>query len=114
MTYFKCASCKARLYSAARHDDLIDDLCPECGSVLEPAGELAELVGYRSITPPSDPERLADPRAGVVTHRFGEVLAVRRAREAQALLDADRWLDDGGNVNAAVLPVPPEFTLPLH
>lgn len=49
MTYFKCKSCKARLYSVASPDSLACDLCPGCGTMLEPTGELVEMVGYHSI-----------------------------------------------------------------
>jgi hypothetical protein len=49
MTYFKCTSCKARLYSVASPDSLARDLCPGCGAMLEPVGELVEVIGYHSI-----------------------------------------------------------------
>ena len=96
MTYLKCTSCKARLYTVARSDRLGGELCPACGAMLEPVGELVEVVGYRSI------ELGADPAAhqvggGVVIHRFAAALAASRARAAEAALDAERWLDDGGN-----------------
>ena len=98
MTYFKCVICKARLYSVANPDTLVRDLCPGCGAMLDPVGELSEVVGYRSIKLRDDP---AEPQAehGVVIERFAEVLAGRRSRSAQAALDAKRWLDDGGSFN---------------
>jgi hypothetical protein len=49
MPHFKCVGCKSRLYSAAAPADLVGDLCPACGSVLQPVGALAELVGFKSI-----------------------------------------------------------------
>jgi hypothetical protein len=49
MTYFKCKSCKARLYSVASPDSLACDLCPGCGATLEAVGELVEAGGYHSI-----------------------------------------------------------------
>jgi hypothetical protein len=49
MTYFKCTSCKAHLYSLASPDSLARDRCPGCGTLLEPVGELVEVVGYHSI-----------------------------------------------------------------
>jgi hypothetical protein len=64
MTYFKCASCSARLYSSASPDRLFRDLCPACGSPLETVGDFAEAVGYRS------------------THSHG--VATRRSRAAPA------------------------------
>jgi hypothetical protein len=49
MTYFKCTSCKARLYSVSSPDSLACHLCPGCGTMLEPVGELIGVVGYHSI-----------------------------------------------------------------
>jgi hypothetical protein len=49
MTYFKCRSCKTRLYSVASPDHLACDLCPGCGTMLEPVGELVAVGGYHSI-----------------------------------------------------------------
>jgi hypothetical protein len=49
MPHFKCVVCKTRLYSAAARADLVADLCPGCGSPLEPVGELTEIVGFQSV-----------------------------------------------------------------
>lgn len=95
MTYFKCVSCRARLYTVAPADRLVRDLCPGCGAMLEPVGELAELVGYRSIKLRND-SGAARAGHGAVIDRFAELLAARRTRSAQTALDAERWLDDGG------------------
>jgi hypothetical protein len=38
---------------------LVGDLCPDCGALLEPVGELAEIVGFRSIKPRGQ-QRIAD------------------------------------------------------
>jgi hypothetical protein len=43
-----------RLYSAAGLADVLDDLCPGCGSPLEPVGDLTEIVGFRSVAPHDD------------------------------------------------------------
>jgi hypothetical protein len=93
MTYLKCTSCQARLYTVAMSDRLGGELCPGCGSLLEPVGELREVFGYRSITPPS---HSATPQGTVIVNRFAELLAGKRARAEQAALAAERWLDDGG------------------
>jgi hypothetical protein len=115
MPHFKCLACKTRLYSAASPDDLVGDLCPGCGSLLEPVGELAEIVGFRSIKyrdsgadhrPPGTHERIAD--------RVDDFFARREAILAQARLDAERWIDDGGSFSpeavaeAMALPTPKE------
>jgi hypothetical protein len=101
VTYFKCVTCKARLYSVANPDSLVRDLCPGCGAMLEPVGELAEVVGYRSIKLRDDPAQ-PPPGHGVLIDRFADVLTGRRARSAQAALDAERWLDDGGSFDGPV------------
>jgi hypothetical protein len=50
MAHFKCVPCMARLH-AGNPADLIDECCPECGSLLEPVGELSEVVGFRMVQP---------------------------------------------------------------
>jgi hypothetical protein len=115
MAHFKCVACKTRLYSAAGPTDLVGDLCPGCGSLLEPVGELAEIVGFRSIkhrdstaedSPPSEHQRIA--------HRVDDFFARREAILAQARLDAERWVDDGSSFSpeavaqAMALPTPKE------
>jgi hypothetical protein len=47
--YFKCLACKTRRYSRTSQADPIGDLCAVCGSLLEPVGDLAEIVGYRAV-----------------------------------------------------------------
>jgi hypothetical protein len=94
---------------------LVGDLCPGCGSLLEPVGELAEIVGYRSIKscdgaaddgPPDAHQRIAT--------RVDDFLARRGAILARARLDAERWIDDGGSFSpeavaaAMALPAPEE------
>lgn len=76
MTYLKCTSCKARLYSASGSDSLA--LCPGCGAMLDPIGELVEVVGYRSIRPHRAAARHA--AHAPVIDRFAELLADSRAR----------------------------------
>jgi hypothetical protein len=51
MPHYKCAACKTRLHSAASPADAVNDVCPECGCLLEPVGDLAEIVGFRAIKP---------------------------------------------------------------
>jgi hypothetical protein len=115
MPHFKCAACKTRLYSAAALTDLVSDLCPGCGSPLEPVGDLAEIVGFRSIgqrDDDADDRRPRRPRrwAG----RVDALFAHRDALLAQERLDAGRWVDDDGSFSpetvaqAIALPVPEE------
>jgi hypothetical protein len=42
-SHLKCDPCMTRFQG----DRVADYPCPTCGAPLEPAGELAELVGYR-------------------------------------------------------------------
>jgi hypothetical protein len=91
--------------------ELVGDPCPGCGYPLEPAGALAEVVGYRSITPRN---RAVDggaagpdqPRAA----RVGDFTARRNAIHAQArrdALDAARWIDEGGSFRVEAVALPP-------
>jgi hypothetical protein len=43
-------SCKTRPHSTESQADPIGHLCPVCGSLLEPVGDLAEIVGYYART----------------------------------------------------------------
>jgi len=47
MPHLKCLACKSHLHRPESEADLIGDLCPVCGSLLEPVGDLGEIVGYR-------------------------------------------------------------------
>ena len=47
MPHFKCEGCKTRLYSAVAPAGFVGDLCPGCGSPLEPVGELTEILGFQ-------------------------------------------------------------------
>lgn len=98
MSHFKCLACKTRLYSAAGPDDLVGDLCPGCGSLLEPVGELAEIVGFRSIKPRDSAAEDGPPgRHQRIADRVEDFFARREAILAQARLDAERWIDDSGS-----------------
>ena len=98
MTYLKCVTCKVRLYSLASPDDPVRDLCPGCAGVLERVGELTDVVGYRSMKLDDD---FTEPQVapGVLIDGFAEAQARRRAESAQATLETERWLDDGGSFN---------------
>jgi hypothetical protein len=101
MPHYKCVACKTRLYYSGSPPELVGDLCPECGSLLEPVAALAEVVGFRSIksrdialdgTAPDRHQQIAD--------RVDDFLARRTAILAQARLDAERWIDEGGSFRA--------------
>jgi hypothetical protein len=50
MPHSKCVACKTRLESSGAPADLVGELCPSCGGLLEPVGSLVEVVGFRRIT----------------------------------------------------------------
>lgn len=88
MVYFKCSTCRIRLYSSGSAVRSLGDLCPGCRSLLEPVGELSDVGGFRSI------ESRDDRAAGThqqIADRVDHFLW-RRNRD-----DAERWLDDGGS-----------------
>jgi hypothetical protein len=107
MPLVKCLACRTRLYSAAGPDDLVGDLCPGCGSLLEPVGEPAEVAGFRSIRARAG---AADGGAAGthqrIADRFGDFIARREVFLAQAQLDARRWVDDDGRFRAQAVPLP--------
>ena len=47
MAHLKCLACRTRLYSTESPADPIGDLCPVCGSLLEPVGDLGEIAADR-------------------------------------------------------------------
>ena len=77
MPHFKCVGCRFRLHSAGHSADLVGDLCPGCGSLLEPAVGLAELVGFQSITSSTPgPQRIADRLDGLFARREARAEAI--------------------------------------
>jgi hypothetical protein len=106
MPIFKCLACETRLYKAAGPAALVGDLCPGCGSKLEPVGEPPEVAGFRSIGARA---RAADGGAAGthqrIADRFGDFVARREAFLAQAHLDARRWVDDDGRFRSERVPL---------
>jgi hypothetical protein len=76
MPHLKCVTCRTRLDTGGRPADLDDDLCPGCGSLLQPVGGLAEVVGFQLIrfdgSPDSDDASGAGQR---VAARVGSIIA---------------------------------------
>jgi hypothetical protein len=94
MPDFRCVDCRTRTRYAG---DIAAEPCPGCGSPLELVVELAEVVGFRSVT---TSDRSVDVAAPV-----GDFTARRNAMYAQRVRDAlaaERWIDDGGFAVAAV------------
>jgi hypothetical protein len=110
MPHFKCVACKTRLYNAATLDDLVGDLCPGCGSLLEPVGELAEIVGFQAVTQRDGAADGSRRRHQPIAGRVDTLFARRKALLAHARLDADPWVDDGGSASPEA--VSQEMALP--
>lgn len=49
MPHLKCEACRIRLHSPQSPIDEVGELCPVCGSLLEPVRRLSELMGLRLI-----------------------------------------------------------------
>jgi hypothetical protein len=87
--YFKCVPCRVRVSATGADTDLTDGSCPSCGMALEPVVDLTEVVGFHSpnLLDPSMPARVAEPVA--------DISGGRSVAEAQ--VEIDRWLDEGGS-----------------
>jgi hypothetical protein len=77
MSHFKCDGCRLRLHHSQTGTELVSLVCPNCGSALQPARDLSEIVGYRAI------ETRGTPKHG--DSGFPEAFA-----QALALHDPDR------------------------
>ncbi|GAC1387954.1 MAG: hypothetical protein NVSMB48_27410 [Marmoricola sp.] len=109
MPYYKCSTCRVRLHVSEVPAEQVGDLCPRCGSLLEPVAEVSELVGLRPITTLDDAgesafspahSRIADTVDGFLARRTA---ALERERAAPA------WDDDDGDRPLAVA-----IALPVH
>ena len=109
MPHYKCAACKARVHVSGSPAEVVGNLCPECGRLLEPVGELAELIGFRSIRS-VDAARSTSDRRGA--DRVDEFLARRGAIFERDRLDAERCLEHDDGPLAAAVAVPPTQTYP--
>jgi hypothetical protein len=111
MPHYKCVPCKTRLYCTGSPPDQVGDLCPGCGSLLEPVAELAEVVGFRAIkSRESAAEGGASGTHQQIADRVDDFLARRTAILAQARVDSERWVDDGGSFRAESVALPPPET----
>ena len=73
MYHLKCDVCRIRVRSQQRQAGEVGELCPGCGSLLEPVQRLSELLGLQERRWEDTDEFAAGP-------------------------DASHWLDDGGYV----------------
>ena len=76
MAHLKCLACETRLRSTESRADPIGDLCPDCGSLLEPVGDLGEIVRYRVIETRASTSPHGASRAGrLIAGRVREIIA---------------------------------------
>ncbi len=61
MPHYKCDACRIRLHPPVDRSDRVSDLCPECGSLLDPIADLAQLVGFRLIAVPDRADPVDTP-----------------------------------------------------
>lgn len=110
MPHVKCAACRTRLHSPKDPAELVGELCSHCGALLEPVGELSEIIGFRSIAsvdrpPAADVPGTTAPLPG----RPDDFVGRRQAVIARAELDAEHWAEDRSRLLAeAVALLPPD------
>ena len=90
MPHFKCLACKTRLHRAEREADFIGHLCPVCGSLLEPVGDLGEIVGDRVVETRGGTSHRGASRARVIAGRVGEIIARRELKHARVRAEIER------------------------
>jgi hypothetical protein len=78
MPHLKCVECRTRLQSTESEADPIGDLCPGCGSLLEPVGDVGEIGGYRVVASRGGAWHGGASLAGqLIAARVGEIMARR-------------------------------------
>jgi hypothetical protein len=115
MPHFKCLPCKTRLYSAESQADPIRHLCPVCGSLLEPVGDLGEIVGYRLLETRGSTWGSGASGAGqLIADRVGEIVAQRELKHTRVRLEIERCDADpvSPQVQTLVLALPARATTP--
>jgi hypothetical protein len=91
MPHFKCLPCKTPVYSGESQADPIGHLCPVCGSLLEPVGDLGETVGYRVLETRGSTWHSGASSAGqLIADCVGEIIAQRELKHARIRLEIER------------------------
>ncbi len=91
MPYLKCVPCRIRV--PAGGVDLVDGACPGCGQPLDTVARVSDVMGFRA--PASRDPSARHPE------RPSDITGGRAAAEAQ--LETDRWLDEGGSLPPELL-----------
>ena len=86
MPHLKCQRCQTRLYRAASGDQ-VGDLCPGCGSLLDPVGELDELGGFRLVRSDRDADGGASSPHARLADQLGDLIVRRQAAHAERTVD---------------------------
>ncbi len=72
-----CKSCRIRLPASAPEVDLLDGMCPLCGTALEPAARVVDVLGYGlydvGLGVPSDQESRRPSGAERSSYKSGSV-----------------------------------------
>ncbi len=72
-----CESCRIRLPASAPEVDLLDGMCPLCGTTLKPAAHVADVLGYGlfdvGLGVPSDQESRRPSGAQRSSYKSGSV-----------------------------------------
>jgi hypothetical protein len=99
MPHLKCAACKGRMESSQSPQDTVGGPCPRCGSPLEQALRLDEVMGFQVIS--RDP---AGSPVGGAGYRdlAARIDRVRGGDQAapEPSFDSSRWLDDVDGLTA--------------
>jgi hypothetical protein len=108
MPHCMCAACRIRCQSEGSAADVVGDLCPYCGSLLEPVSDLSAVVGFRRISLSGEaPDATVAILAPAVSERIPVVDRVdpfisRRG----ALITREQQRDDGDLLYAAAVALP--------
>jgi hypothetical protein len=90
MPHSKCLRCRSRVWHDSAAGTVATNLCPGCGSELEPVLDLSELVGLRALQPRPHDEHRHDPdRSQRISQQIRETIARHDAARR-------RGLDRGG------------------
>ena len=106
MPHCMCAACRIRCSSEGSAADVVGDLCPYCGSLLEPVTDLSAVVGFRRITLSDEaPDAtMAVPAPTLTTPVVDRVDPFISRRGA--LITREQQRDDGDLLYAAAVALP--------
>jgi len=94
--HLSCRGCRIRVRGNAPEIDLLEGMCPICGTRLRLASSTSGVMGFRlfDLGPLSDGGLSGAPRA---VGRPVDFVAHHGPAVARDDFDAQRWLDEGGS-----------------